>query len=134
MDKGTTVSVDRTLDEARPEEYDALQLPGGCLNADSLRMLPKVQQFVKAFEEDGKPMAVICHAPWILVSAGIVSGRTLTSYHTIQDDIRNAGGHWEDREVVEHGNLVTSRQPSDLPAFNKAMLKLFSRQPASARA
>lgn len=131
MDKGRTILVDRTLDEVRPEEYDALQLPGGALNADTLRTVPEVQQFVRAFQEAGKPMAVICHAPWILISAGLVRGRTLTSYHTMQDDVRNAGGNWVDREMVQDGNWVTSRQPKDLPAFNRAMLELFAHAPAS---
>jgi protease I len=90
-------------------------------------MVPEVQTFLRVMQDAGKPFAVICHAPWELVSAGLVAGRTLTSYHTIQDDIRNAGGRWVDREVVEDGNWVTSRQPSDLPAFNRAVLRLFAR-------
>lgn len=126
-DKSNTVKVDRVLEDLKPEDYDALQLPGGALNADTLRVQPQVQAFVKVFQEQGKPMAVICHAPWILVSAGLVQGRTLTSYHTIQDDIRNAGGNWVDQEVVVDDNWVTSRQPSDLEAFNREMLNLFSR-------
>jgi protease I len=130
LDKGRTVPVDRLLHDARPEEYDALLLPGGALNADALRALPKAQAFVRDFQDAGKPMAVICHAPWLLVSAGLVRGRRLTSYHTIQDDVRNAGGEWLDREVVEDGNWVTSRQPGDLPAFDRAMLELFARTPA----
>lgn len=125
-DKGTTVKVDRVLDEAQPNSYDALVLPGGALNADTLRVEPKVQAFIQEMQNSGKPMAVICHAPWILVSANVVSGRTLTSYHTIQDDIRNAGGNWVDQEVVVDGNWVTSRKPSDIPAFNREMLNLFS--------
>ncbi|HLW68255.1 MAG TPA: type 1 glutamine amidotransferase domain-containing protein [Gemmataceae bacterium] len=129
-DKGRSVPVDRLLHDARPEDYDALLLPGGALNADALRVVPEVKSFVKHFQDAGKPMAVICHAPWILVSADLVRSRRLTSYHTIQDDIRNAGGNWLDREVVEDANWVTSRQPSDIPAFNKAMIKLFSRVPA----
>ncbi len=132
-DKASTVHVDRTLDEARPGEYDALELPGGALNADAMRLNPKAQTFVREFQSDGKPMAVICHAPWILVSAGLAKGRTLTSYHTIQDDIRNAGGNWVDREVVCDGNWVTSRQPGDLPAFNREMVGLFARAPHAAR-
>jgi protease I len=132
FDKGQSVAVDRTLDEAKPEEYDALMLPGGALNADALRVVPRAQEYVRSFQEAGKPIAAICHAPWTLISAGVVRGRTLTSYHTIQDDVRNAGGRWVDREVVEDGNWVTSRQPSDLPAFNKAMLRLFARSPAGA--
>ena len=132
FDKGQSVTVDRTLDEAQPEEYDALMMPGGALNADALRVVPRAQEYVRSFQEAGKPIAAICHAPWTLISAGVVRGRTLTSYHTIQDDVRNAGGNWVDREVVEDGNWVTSRQPSDIPAFNKAMLKLFARSPAGA--
>lgn len=125
-DKGTTVSVDRLLDEAQPSEYDAVLLPGGALNADTLRMEPKVQSFLQEMQQAGKPFASICHAPWELVSANLVKGRTLTSYYTIQDDIRNAGGNWVDREVVVDGNWVTSRQPDDIPAFNREMLKLFA--------
>lgn len=132
-DKSIMVNVDRTLDEARPDEYDALLLPGGALNADMLRMQPKVQAFLREAQNAGKPMAVICHAPWELISAGLVRGRTLTSYHTIQDDLRNAGATWVDQEVVEDGNWVTSRQPDDLPAFNAAMLRLFSRVPSVGR-
>ncbi len=125
-DKGTTVSVDRLLDQAQPSEYDAVLLPGGALNADTLRMEPKVQSFLQEMQQAGKPFASICHAPWELVSANLVKGRTLTSYYTIQDDIRNAGGNWVDREVVVDGNWITSRQPDDIPAFNQEMLKLFA--------
>lgn len=132
-DKSITVDVDRSLEESQPNEYDALVLPGGALNTDTLRVEPKVQSFVRHFQEAGKPMAVICHAPWILVSAGLVDGRTLTSYYTIQDDIRNAGGNWVDQEVVVDGNLVTSRQPSDIPAFNREMFNLLSRLVPSGR-
>ena len=120
------VHVDRTVGEVSADDFDAVQLPGGALNADSLRVVPEVQTFLRSMQDAGKPFAVICHAPWELVSAGLVNGRTLTSYHTIQDDIRNAGGKWVDREVVEDGNWVTSRQPHDIPAFNKAMLRLFA--------
>jgi len=129
-DKSIRVRSDRTLSEARPDEYDALHLPGGALNADALRMLPQVQSFVKAMQSAGKPIAIICHAPWIMVSSGLVKGRTMTSYHTIQDDIRNAGATWVDQEVVTDDNWVTSRQPSDIPAFNREMIKLFSHIPA----
>jgi protease I len=127
IDKTIKVKVDRTLSEVSADEFDAVHLPGGAVNADSLRMAPEVQSFLRATQAAGKPLSVICHAGWELVSAGLVRGRTLTSYHTIQDDIRNAGGHWVDREVVEDGNWVSSRQPSDLPAFNRAMIRLFSR-------
>lgn len=125
-DKSIQVDVDRSLDQADPAEYQALVLPGGALNTDATRIEPKVQEFVRAFQQEGKPMAVICHAPWLLVSAGLAKGRTLTSYKTIRDDIRNAGGEWVDQEVVVDGNLVTSRQPSDLPAFNREMINLIS--------
>ena len=125
-DKGTMVSVERLLDEAQPSEYDAVLLPGGALNADTLRMEPKVQSFLQQMQQAGKPFAIICHAPWELISANLVQGRTLTSYYTIQDDIRNAGGNWVDQEVVVDGNWVTSRQPDDLPAFNREMLNLFA--------
>ena len=131
IDKTIKVKVDRMVKGASAEEFDAVQLPGGALNADALRMVPEVQVFLRAMQGAGKPFAVICHAPWELVSAGLVRGRTLTSYHTIRDDIRNAGGHWVDREVVEDGNWVTSRQPTDLPAFNRAMIRLFSRSLAA---
>lgn len=124
--KADSFNVDMTLDQASPNDFDALMLPGGALNADALRMVPKAQQFAQAFQRAGKPMAIICHAPWLLVSSGLVKGRTLTSYHTIQDDIRNAGGNWVDQEMVRDGNWVTSRSPKDLPVFNPAMIQLFS--------
>jgi protease I len=133
IDKTIKVRVDRTIKDASAEEFDAVHLPGGALNADAMRMVPEVQAFLRAMQDAGKPFAVICHAPWELVSAGLVRGRTLTGYYTIQDDIRNAGGHWVDREVVEDGNWVTSRQPSDLPAFNRAVVHLFSRSLAASR-
>lgn len=125
-EKKDTFKVDLALDSAKAEEFDAVLLPGGALNADSLRVNPKAQEFVRAMDRDGKPLAVICHAPWLLVSAGLAQGRRLTSYHTIQDDLRNAGAKWEDREVVVDGNLVTSRQPSDIPSFNREMVRLFA--------
>lgn len=131
-DKTTTVDADQSLDDVSPDNYDAVVLPGGALNADTLRAAPKAQEFVRAMDRAGKPIAVICHGPWLLVSAGLVHGRTLTSYHTIQDDIRNAGGMWVDREVAEDRNWLSSRSPKDLPAFNKAMLKLFECAPAHA--
>jgi protease I len=127
LDKTLRVEVDRAIGEVSADDFDAVHLPGGAVNADSLRMEPRVQAFLQAMQAAGKPFAVICHAPWELVSAGLVRGRTLTSYHSIQDDIRNAGGHWVDREVVEDGNWVTSRKPGDLPAFTQAMIALFAR-------
>ena len=125
-EKKDDFNVDFTLDQVNPDEFDAVLLPGGALNADFLRVQPKAQEFVRKFDELGKPIAVICHAPWLLVSAGLVKGRTLTSYHTIQDDVRNAGGNWQDKEVVRDRNWVTSRQPSDIPAFNREMISLFA--------
>src|SRR5579862_7317129 len=132
-EKGDKVSVDMTLDKANPEEFDAVLLPGGALNADFLRAEKKAQEFVRSIDQAKKPIAVICHAPWLLVSAGLVKGRTITSYHTIQDDIRNAGGNWKDEEVIRDANWVSSRQPTDIPAFNREMIALFS-EPAAKRA
>lgn len=123
-EKKDTFKVDIPLERARAEEFDALLVPGGALNADRLRMIPKAQEFIRKIDQQGKPMAVICHAPWLLVSAGLAKGRRLTSYYTIQDDMRNAGAKWEDREVIVDGNLVSSRQPSDIPAFNREMIGL----------
>jgi len=131
IDKTIQVKVDRTLQQVSPDEFDAVHLPGGTLNADAMRMAPEVQAFLREMEDAGKPISAICHAPWELVSAGLVRGRTLTSYHTIQDDVRNAGGKWLDQEVVEDDNWVSSRQPGDLPAFNQAMIRLFSRSLAA---
>jgi protease I len=130
--KTVKIPVDRTVGEIRADEFDAVQLPGGALSADAMRMVPEVQAFLQAMQEAGKPFAMICHAPWEVVSAGLVRGRRLTSYFTIQDDIRNAGGRWVDEQVVEDDNWVSSRQPSDLAAFNEAMLNLFARSVATA--
>lgn len=131
-DKSKKVDVDLLLADADPGDYGAVLLPGGALNADALRVEKAAQEFVREMDRDGKPIAVICHGPWLLVSAGIVKGRTLTSYHTIQDDIRNAGGNWKDEEVVRDVNWVSSRQPSDIPAFNREMLALFAETKAKA--
>ena len=120
------VAVDTTFDRTSPDGYDAVLLPGGALNADAMRTEPMAQEFMRDMDRRGKPMAVICHAPWLLVSAGLAKGRTLTSWPTIADDIRNAGAEWVDREVVVDRNLVTSRGPKDLPAFNRAMLGLLA--------
>lgn len=124
--KADTFNVDMTLDSANPDDFDALMLPGGALNADKLRMEPKAQEFVRRIDSQDKPMAVICHAPWLLVSSYLTKGRTLTSYYTLQDDIRNSGASWLDLEVVRDGNWLTSRSPKDLHAFNPAMIELFS--------
>ncbi len=124
--KADTFNVDLTLDQANPNDFDAVLLPGGALNADFMRMSPKAQNFVQQVDKSGRPIAVICHAPWLLVSAGLVKGRSLTSYQTIQDDVRNAGGNWSDQEMVRDNNWVSSRSPKDLPAFNPAMIELFA--------
>jgi len=124
--KADRFDVNLTLDHANPNDFDAALLPGGVLNADALRAEPKAKDFVRRLDEAGKPIAVICHGAWLLVSAGLTKGRSLTSYHTIEDDIRNSGGHWVDREVVVDRNWVSSRQPSDLPAFDREMTALFA--------
>lgn len=129
MDKGDVFPVDVELDAADPDNYDALLLPGGVANPDQLRMLPKAIEFVKSFFREEKPVAAICHAPWMLVEADVVRGRTLTSWPSLQTDLKNAGAKWVDREVVDDDNLVTSRKPDDIPAFNQHMLELFSRGP-----
>ncbi len=121
------VDVDLALDEVSADSFDAVLLPGGALNADALRTEDKAQEFVRTMNRHRKPIAVICHAPWLLVSSGLARGRTLTSWPTIADDMRNAGAHWVDREVVVDDNLVTSRGPNDIPAFNEAMLSLVER-------
>ena len=125
-DKAGSVNVDLLLKEANVGDFDAIMLPGGALNVDALRMEEKAREFVRTFDREGRPIAVICHGPWLLASAGILKGRKVTSYFTIQDDLRNAGAQWEDSQVVRDRNLVTSRQPSDLPAFNREMISLFA--------
>lgn len=123
---GKSVKADLTLEQADPANFDAVLLPGGVVNADALRMNPRAQAFVKAIDASNKPIAVICHGPWLLVSSGLTRGRTMTSYFTIQDDLRNAGAEWVDREVVRDRNWVSSRKPDDIPAFNREMLDLFA--------
>src|SRR5690242_7156110 len=125
-EKTIQVAVDVPLEQAHPDNYDAVLLPGGAINADALRVEKRAQEFVRAIDRAEKPIAVICHGPWLLVSAGLVGGRHMTSYHTIQDDIRNAGADWEDKEVIRDRNWISSRQPSDIPAFNREMIALFS--------
>ena len=124
VDKGDRFEFDKTLDEASVEDYDALVLPGGAINADHLRMQDKARDWVRTIADTGKPLAVICHAPWVLASAGLAKGRKLTSYFTIQDDMREAGAEWVDQEVVVDGNIITSRQPDDIPAFNDALIAM----------
>ena len=122
-DKADTFKVDRTVEEARLDDYDALVIPGGVGNPDTMRMDENAVQFVRGFFEQGKPVGVICHGPWMLVEAGVVRGRTVTSWPSLQTDIRNAGGNWVDEEVVTDQGLVTSRKPDDLPAFNKKLIE-----------
>jgi protease I len=126
MEQGQVIKVDKTLDDAKPEDYDALIVPGGAVNADHLRMDEKARDFIRKMVNGNKITAVICHGPWLLASAGIARGKKLTSYFTIQDDMRNAGAEWEDEEVVKDGNLITSRDPHDLPAFNQTILQALS--------
>jgi len=126
FDPANTVPVDRTVDEVSPDDYDALLVPGGVGNPDQLRGDENAVSFVRGFDAAGKPMAVICHGPWVLVESGVVRGRRVTSWPTLETDIRNAGGEWTDEEVVVDGNIVTSRKPDDIPAFNREMLRIFS--------
>jgi protease I len=126
FDKGKSYPVDDTLENAKPEDFDAVLLPGGALNADKLRVNPQAQSFVQATTNAAKPLAVICHGPWLLIDSGLVKGKHLTSYHTIAEDLRNAGAEWSDEPVVVDGLFVSSRQPDDIPQFNDAMIKLFS--------
>jgi protease I len=136
-DKGETVAVDLTLSDAKPQAFDALMIPGGLMNPDTLRSTDEALAFVRHFFEEGKPVAAICHAPWVLIDAGVARGRTLTSWPAIKSDVRNAGGNWIDQEVVVDNGLVTSRKPDDIPAFNEKMIEEFREgrhQPASSKA
>ena len=126
LDPASTYPVDKTVGEVSADQFNGLILPGGCVGADKLRSSDAVVAFVKAFFDAGKPVAVICHAPWTLIEACVVKGRTLTSYPTLQTDIENAGGTWVDREVVVDGKLITSRNPKDLPAFCDAIVEQFA--------
>jgi len=124
-DKGDRFDVDLTLDEARPEEFDALLIPGGLMNPDALRSNDDALEFTRHFFREGKPVAAICHGPWVLIDAGVVRGRTLTSWPAIKTDVKNAGAKWVNEEVVVDNGLVTSRKPDDIPAFNKKMIEEF---------
>jgi protease I len=126
FDPASSLKVDRTVEEVSPDDYDALLIPGGVGNPDQLRGDENAVAFVRGLHDAGKPMAVICHGPWMLVEARIVRGRRVTSWPTLETDIRNAGGDWVDQEVVVDGNIVTSRKPDDIPAFNREMTRLFS--------
>jgi protease I len=124
-DWGETIKVNKTLDQAKPDEYDALLLPGGVINPDRLRIEPKAVNFVKQFVSSGKPVAAICHGPWSLVEAGVVKGKKITSWPSLKTDIKNAGANWVDEQVVVDGQFITSRKPDDIPAFNKAIIEQF---------
>jgi len=124
---GKDYPVDLPLDEAQPENFQALVLPGGVMNPDKLRMEPKAVEFVKTFFADNKPVAVICHGPWTVIEAEAAEGKQITSWPSLKTDLENAGAKWVDKEVVVDGNLVSSRKPDDIPAFNREMIKLFGR-------
>ena len=123
FDKGDRFSVDVEVEEAKAEDYDALLLPGGVANPDQLRTNPHAVQFVKSFVESGKPVGVICHGPWTLIEAGVLKGRTLTSWPSLKTDLTNAGAKWVDQEVVADQGLVSSRKPADIPAFSRKLIE-----------
>lgn len=129
QDWGRTVAADVALSEATADEFDALLLPGGVHNPDALRMIPEAVAFVRAFFDAGKPVAAICHGPWTVLEAGAAKGRRMTSWPSLKTDLRNAGAEWVDEEVVVDGNLVTSRKPDDIPAFNREAVEVFARRP-----
>src|ERR1700704_673489 len=126
---GDEMKVDVALDKAKPEDFDALLLPGGVMNPDSLRMQPKAVEFAAAFFEAGKPVASICHGPWMVIETGAAEGRRIASWPSLRTDLENAGAEWVDEEVCVDGNLVTSRKPDDIPAFNREMINLFAKSP-----
>ena len=130
-DWGESVKVDKTLQHANPDDYDALVLPGGVMNPDHLRMDPKAVEFVRHFVSAGKTIAAICHGPWTLLETGALKGKTVTSWPSLKTDLKNAGAHWVDKEVVTDGQFITSRKPDDLPAFNRAIIEAVqhARQP-----
>ena len=131
---GDKVKVDEPLDSASPDRFDALLLPGGVMNPDKLRAEPKAVAFIKAFFDAGKPVAAICHGPWSIIEAGKAIGRKMTSWPSLKTDLKNAGAEWVDRETVVDGNLLTSRKPDDIPAFNREMLRLFAKAKVGADA
>src|SRR4051812_28592060 len=133
-EKGDKVRVDRTLADARSNDYDALLLPGGVANPDALRIIPEAISFIRAFFEAGKPVAAICHGPWTIIEADYARGHEMTSWPSLKTDLRNAGASWVDRDVVVDNGLVTSRKPEDLPAFNAKMIETFAAWRAGPRA
>ncbi|ACR31714.1 type 1 glutamine amidotransferase domain-containing protein [Burkholderia glumae] len=133
VDKGDRTRVDLTFEQAKAGDYDAVVLPGGVVNGDAIRMIPAAREFVVAAHQADKPIAVICHGGWLPVSAGIVEGRRMTSWPSLQDDIRNAGGQWVDERVVKDGNLITSRKPDDLDAFVSTLIESLAARPAAGK-
>lgn len=131
-DWGDEVLVEQALDDADPKDYDALLLPGGVINPDALRMQPKAVAFVKAFFDSDKPVAAICHGPWTVLEAGAARGRRLTSWPSLKTDLKNAGANWVDEEVVQDGNLITSRKPDDIPAFSREMIRMLGESRSAA--
>lgn len=127
FDKADYFDVDVPLDKANAVDYDALLLPGGVANPDQLRTMDKAVQFVKSFFDAGKPVAAICHGAWTLAEADVVKSRKMTSWPSLETDLKNAGANWVDQEVVEDGNLITSRKPDDIPAFNEKAIALFAK-------
>jgi protease I len=129
---GKELKVDMPLTEAKADEFDALLLPGGVMNPDHLRLEPQAVRFVRSFFDAGKPVAAICHGPWMLVESNVAVGRQLTSFPSIKTDLKNAGARWVDKEVAVDGNLVTSRKPDDIPAFNREMVAAFAKSEMAA--
>jgi protease I len=128
LERGSMATVDATFDQVSPDDYDAVVLPGGVVNSDAIRSVPEAQAFVRALDTAHKPVAVICHGGWLPISAGIVKGHTMTSWPSLQDDLRNAGATWVDEEVVEDDNFITSRKPDDIPAFNRKIIERLAQQ------
>jgi protease I len=128
-DWGESVKVDKTLGNVNAEDYDGLLLPGGVINPDHLRMDPKAVNFVQQFVTAGKTVGAICHGPWTLLEAGALKGKTVTSWPSLRTDLKNAGAHWVDKEVVTDGQFITSRKPDDIPAFNKAVIESLAQGP-----
>ena len=133
-DWGDTVKVDKTLDDANPNDYDALVLPGGVINPDHLRMEPSAVNFVRQFVSTGRTVAAICHGPWTLVEADVVRGKKVTSWPSLKTDLKNAGANWVDQEVVEDGQFIFSRKPDDIPAFSKKLIEVTAKSPQHAHA
>jgi protease I len=133
LDKGSKIHVDESLDDAEPDDFDGLVLPGGVINPDTLRLVPEAIEFIRHFVDEGKPIGAICHGPWTLIDAGGVKGKKMTSWPSLKTDLSNAGAKWVDEQVVSDAGLVTSRKPDDLPAFNKKIIEAFSRVHVAAK-